>query len=116
MWQVTESINCVEKRIVRRCLESGEPVAFGVEPPNPKFLAEQSEVSIMEVDEDGYPLRQGAKAPPIADAGPPLAAVSAASETMNGAQESMSSVRLQARAETDEAGESDAAEKLDAAE
>ncbi len=82
----------------------------------PEFLAQQSEFSFMEVDEDGYSLHQRANAPPIADADPPVAAVSAASETVNGAPESISSVRLQARAEADGAGNSDAAEKLGAAE
>ena len=59
---------------------------------------------------------QRAEAPPVADAGPPRAAESASSEAVDAAEASMFSVRLQAGAETDGAGESDAAEELAAAE
>ena len=52
---------------------------------------------------------QRAEAPPLADAGPPPPAES----EVDAAEESMSSVGLQARAETDDAGESDAAEDLE---
>jgi hypothetical protein len=84
---------------------------------NREFLAEQSAFSTVKVDDDGYPLEyQRAKAPPLADAGPPPPAESAPSEAVDAAAVSMASVRLQDRAETDDAGESDAAEKLDAAE
>ena len=83
---------------------------------NPEFLAEGSAFSTVEVDDDGYPLEyQRAKASPLADASPPPPAESAPSEAVDAAEASMSSVRLPARAETD-ARESDAAEKLDAAE
>ena len=84
---------------------------------NHEFLAERSAFSTVEVDDDDrYPLEyQRAKAPPLADAGHPPPAESAPSEAVDAAEASMSSVRLQARAETD-ARESDAAEKLDAAE
>jgi hypothetical protein len=84
---------------------------------DPEFLAEQSTFSTVDADDDGRPLEyQRAKAPPLADAGPRPPAESAPSEAVDAAEESMSSVRLLARAETDEAEESDAAEKLDAAE
>ena len=71
----------------------------------------------MDADDNGRPLEyQQAKAPPLADAGPPSLAESAPSEAVETAEETMSSVRLLARAETADAGEADAAEKLDAAE
>ena len=80
---------------------------------NHEFLVEQSAFSTVEVDDDGYPLGyQRAKAPPLADARPPPPAESVPSEAMDAAEESMSSEKLQARAETDDAGESDAVEKL----
>ena len=83
---------------------------------NPEFLAEQSAFSTVESDGDGYPLEyQRAKALPLADVGAPPPAELAPSEAVDAAEESMSSVGLHARAETDEAGESDAAEELDAA-
>jgi hypothetical protein len=81
---------------------------------NREFLAGQSAFSAVEVDaDDRYPLGyQRAKAPPLADARPPPSAESAPSEAMDAAEESMSSEKLKARAETDDAGESDAVEKL----
>jgi hypothetical protein len=84
---------------------------------DPEFLADWSAFSTVDADDDGYPLEyQRAKAPPLADAGPSSSAESAPSEAVEAAEESMSSVRLQARAETADAGEADAAENLDAAE
>ena len=81
-----------------------------------EFLAEGSAFSTVEVDGDGYPLEyQRAKASPLADAGPPPPVELASSEAVEAAEASMSSVRLPARAATD-LRESDAAEKLDAAE
>ena len=72
---------------------------------NHEFLVKQSAFSTVEVEYDRYPLGyQRAKAPPPADARPPPPAKSAPSEAVDVAEELISSVRLQARAETDDAG------------
>ena len=45
---------------------------------DPEFLADCSAFSTVDADDDGYPLEyQRAKAPPLADAGPPSPAESA---------------------------------------
>jgi hypothetical protein len=62
------------------------------------------------------PAARSTSLPSVADAGPPPAAESASSEAVDAAEVSMFSVRLQTGAETDGAGESDAAEELAAAE
>jgi hypothetical protein len=58
------------------------------------------------------PTARSTSLPPVADAGPSRIAESASSEAVDAAEVSMFSVRLQAGAETDGAGESDTAEEL----
>ena len=67
---------------------------------DPEFLADWSAFSTVDADDDWYPLEyQRAKAPLLVDADATPATESAPSAAVDAAEESMSSVRLQARAE-----------------